>query len=58
MKVAEVCSFLEELNEVTKIIPSITYLFYFTNILLFFHLHAFYICKLQLDNVIHISCRF
>ena len=41
MKVAEVCSFLEEFNEVTKIISGITYLFYFTNIFSFFHLHAF-----------------
>ena len=36
MKVAEVCSFLEEFNEVTKIISSITFLFYFTNIFSFF----------------------
>ena len=41
MKVAEVYYFLEEFNEVTKIISGITYLFYFTNILSFFHLHAF-----------------
>ena len=52
MKVVEVCYFLEEFNEVTKIISGITYLFYFTNILSFFHFFIYMLFKFINYNLI------